>query len=177
VEKWIKQEEIYKGKIFSLCGGQVALDNGEVAVREYIRHSGGVGIVPVVDGNVILIRQFRISIERELIELPAGRLEPNEDPIDCAARELEEEIGYRANKLIPVASYFASVGNSNERMYLFLALDLEKTERRLEADERIREVVMSLETIKEKLASHEFEDSKTIIGLREALAYFESNSD
>jgi len=173
MEKWIEQEEIYKAKIFSLWGGQVELDNGEVAVREYIRHSGGVAIVPVIDGKVILIRQFRISIERELIELPAGRLEPNEDPVACAGRELEEEIGYRAKKLIPIASYFASVGNSNERMYLFLALGLEKTERRLESDERIREVVMSLETVKVKLANQEFEDSKTIIGLREALAYLE----
>jgi len=151
------------------------LDTGEVATREYIRHSGGVGIVPVIDDNVILIRQFRISIERELIELPAGRLEPNEKPMSCAARELEEEIGYRAKKLIPIASYFASVGNSNERMYLFLALDLEKTKRRLEFDERIREVIMPLETIKEKLAKQEFEDSKTIIGLREALAYLDRN--
>lgn len=173
MEKWIKQEEIHQGKIFSLWGGQVALDNGEVAVREYIRHAGGVGIVPVVDGNVILIRQFRISIERELIELPAGRLEPNEEPTSCAARELEEEIGYRAKRLIPIASYYASVGNSNERMYLFLALDLEKTERRLEADERIREVIMPLEVVREKLAGQEFDDSKTIIGLREALAYLE----
>jgi len=175
MEKWIKQEEIYKSKVFSLWGGQVSLDTGEVATREYIRHSGGVGIVPVVDGNIILIRQFRISIERELIELPAGRLEPDEEPMSCAARELEEEIGYRAKKLIPIASYFASVGNSNERMYLFLALDLEKTERRLEADERIGEVVMSVETIKEKLANQEFEDSKTIIGLRETIAYLERN--
>lgn len=175
MEKWLQQEEIHKGKIFSLWGGKVELDNGEVAVREYIRHAGGVGIVPVVDGKVILIRQFRISIERELIELPAGRLEPNELPMVCAARELEEEIGYRAKKIIPIASYFASVGNSNERMYLFLAVDLEKTERRLESDERIREVVMSLETAKEKLTSQEFEDSKTIIGLREALAYLERN--
>ena len=173
MEKWIKQEEIHKGKIFSLWGGQVALDNGDVTVREYIRHAGGVGIVPVVDGNIVLIRQFRISIERELIELPAGRLEPNENPMECAARELEEEIGYRAKKLIQIASYFASVGNSNERMYLFLALDLEKAELHLEADERIREVVMSLETVKEKLTKQEFEDSKTIIGLREALAYLE----
>jgi len=175
MEKWIKQEEIHKGKIFSLWGGQVALDNGEVAIREYIRHSGGVGIVPVVDGRIILIRQFRISIERELIELPAGRLEPDENPMECAARELEEEIGYRAGKLIRLSSYFASVGNSNERMYLFLALDLEKTERHLEDDERIREVVMSLETVKEKLTNQEFEDSKTIIGLREALTYLERN--
>lgn len=171
MEKWIKQEEIYKGKIFSLWGGQVELDNGKTATREYIRHTGGVSIVPVVDGNAILIRQFRVSIERELIELPAGRLEPNEDSVACASRELEEEIGYRAGKLIPLASYFASVGCSNEKMHLFLAMDLEKTDRRLEADERIREIVLSLELIKEKLTNHEFEDSKTIIGLREALAY------
>ena len=175
MEKWIKQKEIHKGKIFSLWGGQVALDNGKVAVREYIRHAGGVGIVPVIDGNVILIEQFRISIERKLIELPAGRLEPNEEPIKCAARELEEEIGYRATKLIQVASYFASVGNSNERMYVFLALDLKKTKLQLEPDERIRKVVMPLEMVKQKLAKQEFEDSKTIIGLREALAYLERN--
>jgi ADP-ribose pyrophosphatase len=173
MEKWIKHEEIHKGRIFSLWGGKVALDNREVAVREYIRHPGGVGIVPVVDGNVVLIQQFRISIERELIELPAGRLEPNEEPMSCAARELEEEIGYRAEKLIPLASYFASVGYSNERMHLFLALHLEKTKIQLEADERIREILMPLEMVKEKLANQEFEDSKTIIGLREALAYLE----
>jgi ADP-ribose pyrophosphatase len=173
MQKWIEQAEIYRGKIFSLWGGQVALDNGKIAIREYIRHAGGVGIVPMVDENVILIRQFRISIERELIELPAGRLEPNEEPMDCAARELEEEIGYRAGKLIPIASYFASVGNSNEKMHLFLALDLERTKQRLESDERIQEVVMSLALVKEKLANQEFEDSKTIIGLREALVYLE----
>ena len=173
MEKWIKQEEIYRGKIFSLWGGQVALDNGEVTVREYIRHSGGVGIVPVLDGKVILIRQFRIAIGRELIELPAGRLELGEEPVSCAARELEEEIGVRAGRLIPLASYFSSVGFSNERMHLYLALDLEKTERRLEADERIQEVIMPFEEVRQKLANQEFEDSKTIIGLREALAYLE----
>jgi ADP-ribose pyrophosphatase len=175
MEKWIKQEEIHKGKIFSLWGGQAALDNGEIAVREYIKHSGGVAIVPVIDGKVILIKQFRISIERELIELPAGRLEPDEEPMSCASRELEEEIGYRAHKLIPIASYYSSVGTSNERMYLFLALDLEKTERHLEDDERILEIVLPLETIKDKLPKQEFEDSKTIIGLREALAYIEGD--
>jgi ADP-ribose pyrophosphatase len=86
---------------------------------------------------------------------------------------LEEEIGYRANTFIPLASYFSSVGFTDEKMHLFLALDLEKTERRLETDERIQEVILSLETVKEKLAKQEFEDAKTIIGLRETLAYFE----
>ena len=176
MERWINQREIYKGKIFSLWGGQVALDDGDTAVREYLRHPGGVAIVPVTDGKVILIRQFRIAIERELIELPAGRLEPDEEPIVCAARELEEETGYRANRLIPLASYFASVGSTNERMYVYLALDLVRTKTNMEADERIRQVVMPLDIVGKKLANQEFEDSKTIIGLREALAYLDIRS-
>src|SRR5215211_693819 len=125
MEKWLEKEEIHKGKIFSLWGGKVALDNGDTTVREYVRHSGGVAIVPVIDRSVILIRQFRITIERELIELPAGLLEAGEEPIDCAARELEEEIGYRARKLIPLASCLSSVGFTDERIHIFLALGLE----------------------------------------------------
>ena len=175
MEKWITKEEIHKGKIFSLWGGRVALDNGATAVREYVRHSGGVAIVPVIDNHVILIRQFRIAIERELIELPAGRLEPDEDPADCARRELEEEIGYRAAELIPLASYFSSVGFTDERMHIFLALEPEKVTSKLEADERIHESILSVGSIEEKLNSQSFEDAKTIIGLQEFLAYRRRN--
>jgi ADP-ribose pyrophosphatase len=175
MEKWITKEEIHKGKIFSLWGGEVALDNGDKTGREYIKHRGGVAIVPVVDNSVILIRQFRIAIERDVIELPAGRLEPDEEPVRCAERELEEEIGYRAKELIPLASYFSSVGFTDERMHIFLAQNLEKTKLKLEADERIREVILPIEVIEEKLAAQAFEDAKTIIGLRELLAYMERN--
>ena len=177
METWIKKEEIHKGKIFALWGGKVALDNGDTAVREYVRHPGGVAIVPVVDNNVILIRQFRISIERDVIELPAGRLEPKEDPLQCAARELEEEIGYRPKDLIRLASYFSSVGFTDERMHIFLALEPEKKKLKLEADERIREVIMPVESIQEKLDAQVFEDAKTIIGLREFLTYRARNRE
>jgi ADP-ribose pyrophosphatase len=125
-----------------------------------------VAIVPVVDNNVILIRQFRIAIERDLIELPAALLEPDEEPIQCAARELEEEIGYRPKELIPLTSYFSSVGFANERLHIFLAMNPEKTTLKLQADERIREVIMPIEVIQEKLDAQVFEDAKTIIGLR-----------
>lgn len=175
MERWIAKQELHKGKIFSLLGGRVSLDNGDTAVREYVQHPGGVAIVPVVDHSVILIRQFRIAIERDLIELPAGRLEPGEEPIACARRELEEEIGYRPNELIPLASYFSSVGFTDERMHIFLALEPEKTTLRLEADERIREVIMPIEVIQEKLDAQVFEDAKTIVGLREFLAYRQRN--
>lgn len=173
MEKWITKHEIHKGKIFSLWGGEVALDNDDTAVREYIQHPGGVAIVPVFEGSVILIRQFRITIEREIIELPAGLLEPGEEAVVAASRELEEEIGYRARKLIPLASYFSSVGFADERMHIFLALELAKTTLNRQADERIQEVRISLEDARKKLVAQEFEDAKTIIGLRECLAYLE----
>lgn len=172
MEIWVKKEEIYKGRIFSLWGGKVTLDTGEQTVREIVQHPGGVAIVPMVDHSLILISQFRIAIGRDLVELPAGRLEPGEDPESCARRELEEEIGYRARRLIPLASYFSSAGFTDERMHIFLARDLEKTTPKLEADERIRQVIVPIEKIESKLNTQEFEDAKTIIGLREFLAYW-----
>jgi ADP-ribose pyrophosphatase len=175
METWITKQEIHKGKIFSLMGGQVALDDGKTSIREYVQHPGGVTIVPVIEDNVVLIRQFRIAIGRELIELPAGLLERGEEPPRCAARELEEEIGYRAAELIPLASYFSSVGFADDRMHVFLALEPRKTSHKREADERIREVRMPLDLVREKLEAREFEDAKTIIGLRELLAYLERN--
>lgn len=175
METWITKDEIHKGKIFSLWGGKVSLDNGDTAVREYVRHPGGVAIVPVVDNNVILIQQFRIAIEREVIELPAGLLEPGEEPIECAARELEEELGYRARELVPLASFYSSVGFADERMHIFLAVEPKKTKLKRDPDERIRELFMPAEMIAERLAAQVFEDAKTIIGLREFLAYLERN--
>ena len=175
METWIKKQEIHKGKIFTLVRGEVALDDGNTSIREIVHHRGGVAIVPVVADSVILIRQFRIAIGRELIELPAGLLEPGEEPLSCAARELEEEIGYRAKELIPLASYYSSVGFADERMHIFLTLNPEKARHRRDVDERMCEVSMPLQVVREKLAAREFEDAKTIIGLRELLAYLERN--
>lgn len=173
METWIRQEERYKGKIVSLWVGQVRLDDGNIAVREVIRHPGGVCIVPVLGDSVILISQFRITIGREILELPAGRLEANEDPETCARRELEEEVGYRAGRIVRAASYYSSVGFVDEKMHLFLAFDLRKTEQRPDQDEHIHPVVLTVEEIRRRLVNREFEDSKTLIGLRELIAYLE----
>lgn len=171
MENWINRKKQYAGKIFSLLVGEVRLDDGNIAGREIIEHSGGVAIVPVLNDSVILIRQFRISIEREIIELPAGRLEDGESPEICASRELEEELGYQAGEIILATSYFSSVGFTNERMYIFLAFDLKEVEKKLEWDERIEIIKVPMSEIENKLSSNEFEDSKTIIGLRELMAY------
>lgn len=177
VESWIRSKQEYKGRIFSVRAGKVSLDDLTEAQREVVEHPGGVAIVPVIDDSVILIRQFRISIECEILELPAGRLEDEEAPESCANRELEEETGYHAGKLIRVASYYSSVGFTNEKMYIFLAFQLQKTERKSEWDERIQKVKIPIGEIESKLANKEFEDSKTIIGLREMLEYIEKHPE
>jgi ADP-ribose pyrophosphatase len=112
MEKWIRSEEIYKGDILSLQVGDVKLENGEVFRREVIRHNGGVAIVPVINNSIFLIRQFRIAIERDILELPAGKLEIGESPEACAHRELGEEIGYRAGKMIFATSFYTSIKTS-----------------------------------------------------------------
>jgi len=173
MEIWIHEEQKYKGRVVSLWVGDALLDDGSVVRREVVRHTGGVAIVPVLDDSVILIRQFRIAIGREILELPAGRLEEHEPPESCACRELEEEIGYRAGRIVPVASYYSSVGFTDERMFIFVAFQLQETERRPESDERIQKVTIPLREIRDRLSNKEFEDSKTIIGLRELLAYLE----
>ena len=171
MEKWIHKEEKYKGKIFSLLSGEVQLDNGELVIRDIIHHKGGVAIVPIWDNSVVLINQFRISIEREILELPAGRLEGNDTPEACARRELEEEIGFRAGQLFLATSYYSSVGFTDERMHIFFAFQLEKVAIRLEPDERVKAIYIPIIDVRKKLENNEFEDSKTIIGLRALLAH------
>jgi ADP-ribose pyrophosphatase len=165
VETWIRSEQKYSGSIFSLRVGDARLDDGSTVRREIVEHPGGVAIVPVKSNSVVLIKQFRISVGREIIELPAGRLEDKESPVECAARELEEELGLRAGRLIPLTSYYSSVGFTNEKMHIFLALDLQVTERKPEWDERIQAVEISIGDVEDKLLNGEFDDSKTIIGL------------
>jgi ADP-ribose pyrophosphatase len=174
MEKWIEREEKYKGRIFSLLSGKAQLDNGELVTRDIVHHNGGVAIVPVTGDTVVLISQFRISIGREILELPAGRLEENEMPEACARRELEEEIGYRAGKIQLAASYYSSVGFTDEKMHVFIAFQLEKVGAHLEPDERVKEVHIPIADLGQKLGNNEFEDSKTIIGLRALLDHLQN---
>ena len=174
METWVRREQRYEGKIISLWVGEARLDEGTVVDREMVAHPGSVAIVPVLDDSVILVRQFRIAIGREILELPAGRLEAGETPEASARRELEEEIGYRAGQMVPAASYYSSVGFTDERTHLFLAYHLQKTEEKPEPDERIEHVEIPIGEIERMLADQEFEDSKTIIGLRELLAHLET---
>ena len=171
METWVDSEIVFSGRVFSVRTGTVCLDDRSNAQRDVVEHSGGVAVVPIIDNEIALIRQFRISIGREIIELPAGRLENGETPENCARREIEEELGYRAEKLVLAHSYYSSVGFTNERMYVYLGLNLKETKKRPEWDERIQMVRLPVSEIFPKLLRGEFEDSKTIIGLYAMLGY------
>lgn len=169
-ETWLNCETKYKGKIFDLKVGEAKLDDGTLAHREIVIHGGGVGVVPVFADSVMFVRQFRIAVDKEVLEIPAGRLEPGDSKEQRARVELEEEIGYRAGRLVHVASCHCSPGFTSELDHIYLAFDLEKTEQNLGHDERVEIVELSFGQCRQMLDRCEFDDAKTIIGLRELFA-------
>lgn len=171
MEIWLSSEKLYSGPVVGLRVGTVRLADGTIAKREVVEHPGGAAIVPVYNDSVVLARQFRIAIGQEILEIPAGKLEGDADPELRARHELEEETGYRAGRLVPMGCIYASVGYTSERIHMYLAFDLEPTNQRLDEDERIEPVLIPLEGLEERIARHEFEDSKTYIGLIMLLDY------
>ncbi len=171
IENWVHNKTIFQGRVIRVRTGEVELEDGTRAYREVVDHGGGVGVVPVMGDHVILVRQFRIAVGKPMLEIPAGRLEPGEQPDHCARRELEEEVGCRTNRLVHVATCYCSPGFTSERDYLYLAFDLERTQQMLEQDERIALVEIPLDEIAARLDNMEFDDAKTIIALRELQAY------
>ena len=134
--------------------------------KEVVIHPGAVVIIPILDKEkVLLIRNLRYALNQVLIELPAGTLEKKEDAINCAGRELLEETGYLARRLKPRASFYASPGILTEKLYVFLAYDLQKQQQELEAGEDIQLLPTSLEHAMEMIRTGQIQDAKTIAAL------------
>jgi len=134
--------------------------------KEVVIHPGAVVIIPILDKEkVLLIRNLRYALNQVLIELPAGTLEKKEDAINCAGRELLEETGYLARRLKPMASFYASPGILTEKLYVFLAYDLQKQQQELEAGEDIQLLPTSLEHAMEMIRTGQIQDAKTIAAL------------
>ncbi|MCH7909966.1 MAG: NUDIX hydrolase [Candidatus Hydrogenedentes bacterium] len=165
METWIRRDTQYDGKIVRLYTGEVQLDDGTTAFREVVEHNGGVGIVPFLGDSVVFVRQYRIAVEEYTLEIPAGKLEGDESPELRGRVELEEETGYRAGRVESCGYFYPSPGCFSEKLYIYLAFDLEKGEQNLEMDEHIERVEISLDEVRGRLARHEFTDGKTIIGL------------
>jgi ADP-ribose pyrophosphatase len=134
--------------------------------KEVVVHPGAVVIIPLLSAErIILIRNHRYALRQSLVELPAGTLEKNEDPMNCAGRELLEETGYLAGRLKPMASFFASPGILTEKMHVFIAYDLQEREKALEAGEQIELLPTDLRAAMEMIRTGQIVDAKTISAL------------
>ncbi len=156
----------HDGKLFKVeIVPQRGLD-GKVREREVVRHPGAVLVLPVLDRErIIMIRNYRIAVDDRLLELPAGKLESEEDPRKAAGRELEEETGYRAGRLLPLAEYYTSPGFADELMHAFVAEDLTPCGQRLEPGEEIEVVIVHRDEAVEMAMNGTIRDGKTIAAL------------
>ncbi len=160
-------KNIYKGKVVVLNVDRVTLPNGATVDLEVIRHPGAAAIVPMKDDKtVILIRQFRHAAGGFIYEIPAGKLNPGEDPRDCAARELEEEIGYRASSFELLTSIFTAPGFADEVIHIYKGTGLTKGRQKLDHDEVLNVVELPIEKAIAQIQDGTIRDGKTIVGLQ-----------
>ncbi len=158
---------IYKGTVVTLNVDTVRLPNGHTIDLEVIRHPGASAVVPLKDdGTVVLIRQFRHAANGFIYEIPAGKLHPKEDPLACAARELEEEIGYKAGHFQLLSSIFTAPGFADEVIHVYLATELTVGTQNLDQDEVLEVVEMPLREAIAKIEDGTIRDAKTIVGLQ-----------
>lgn len=161
------KKPIYKGKIIDLSVETVTLPNGAKADLEVITHPGAAAVVPMKDDRtVVMVRQYRHAVGRFIYEIPAGKLHPGEDPRDCAAREVEEETGYKVGRLEPVLSFLTTPGFTNEIIHVFVGRDLSPGTQNLGTDEVLEIIEMPLEQAVAHINDGEIQDAKTIIGLQ-----------
>ena len=165
-EKKFSSELIFQGKLLDVRKDKVILPNGKIGTREWINHPGAVCSIPILpNGEIVLIEQYRYAIGKTMLELPAGKLNQGEAPEKCAARELEEEIGYKAKKLSFLTNIHPAIGFANEEMYIFLAEDLQKSQTNLDSDEFIKIIPTRFEDALEMVWSGKITDVKTMIGI------------
>jgi ADP-ribose pyrophosphatase len=165
-EQFVSGEEVFRGGFLRLHRDVVRLPDGSRAVREYLRHPGAVGIVALTaEGHVILERQHRYPLGRDFVEIPAGKLEPDEAHLDTARRELLEETGYAAAEWTRLGLIHNAIGYSDEGIELWLATGLEKREAKLDAGEFLEVLTLPFEAALAMAADGRLSDVKTIIGL------------
>lgn len=168
-EKTLNSQMVYDGRIVKVYKDDVELADGHKSFREVVRHSGGVVIIAFKDKNtILLVKQYRYPIAKTVLELPAGKLEKGEDPFEAAKRELEEETGYCANKWTDLGYINTSPGFSDEKLYLYLAQDLEFTQCHPDEGEIIQAFEYKYEDVLEMIENGEINDAKTICGIMRA---------
>ncbi|API90469.1 MULTISPECIES: NUDIX hydrolase [Virgibacillus] len=163
-EKTIRSKQIYKGHVVHLQVDDVSLPNGKEAKREIIKHPGAVAVIPITKENkIVLVEQYRKPLEKSILEIPAGKLEPGEEPETTAIRELEEETGYTTDELSFVTSFYSSPGFADELMHIYITNQLQPLEEKVagDEDEFIEIVELTLEEAKQYVEKERIHDAKT----------------
>lgn len=167
--KVLQRRRLYEGKVFNLIVDDVEYPSGNRSIREVAEHPGGaVAAALLPDESIILVRQHRYPVDKDLFELPAGKLSPGEDPLHCAARELEEETGYTADSWQRLTAIFTTPGFCTEQLHIYLAVDVRPSARGRTLEEG--ELTMTVEVVPLQLAMEMIErgeivDGKTICGI------------
>ena len=168
-EKTLNSTQIYDGKVVKVFKDDVEISDGHKTFREVVRHSGGVVILALKDKNTILfVRQFRYPMKEVLMELPAGKLEYGEDPFLAAKRELEEETGYCANKWTDLGFVYTSPGYSDEKLYLYMAEDLEYTHCHPDVGEILEPLEINYAGALKMIKEGKITDAKTLCAFMKA---------
>lgn len=166
VEKTLSSQPVYSGRVVKLRVDTVKLAGGRETKREVVEHDDCVAIVAIdAEDNVLLVKQFRKPVEKELLEIPAGGIEAGEEPEDCVRREMREETGYLPRKVSSLGGFYPSPGYCTEYIHLFLATDLVPNRLIAEDTEEIELVRIPLSQIPELIASGAICDAKSIAGL------------
>jgi len=165
-ETQLSTRSVYQGKLLHVREDRVELPDGRQATREYIVHPGAVVVIPLLDnGDVVMERQFRYPLRRDLYELPAGKLDPDENPLSCGQRELLEETGYVARQWRFVATIHPCIGYSDESISLYLAEGLSLGQHQRDGDEFLEIFTIPLAEALEWVRTGRITDVKTVIGL------------
>lgn len=170
----IKESNIlFRGKVFDLKVDKIEYNSGNKGVREVAVHPGGAVIVPLLDnGDIIMVKQFRYPLQKTILELPAGKLDKDEDPLVCAVRELKEETGYEAGQVKKLGAICTSPGFCTEVLHIFLAEKLTPGNHNREEGEYGMEILkFKLDDLMQKIAGGDIIDAKTICGIHLAAEY------
>jgi ADP-ribose pyrophosphatase len=170
----LREQEIYQGGVISLAVGTFVGPDGDEFDRDVVHHPGAVSVVPLIDDEFVLVRQYRAALDHDLLEIPAGKRDvPGEPPEETAHRELIEEVGYRAGRLVKLAEFYNSPGFSDEHSHAFLGLDLTAVTASAQGIEEEHMTIerVAIDAVPGMIASGELIDAKTIIGLTLALRH------